>query len=286
MRKDGALFCWGKNNYGRIGNGQLEGNYTAPVRIGSDKDWVEVQAGGDHTCGRKTDRTLWCWGNNEDGQLGLDKTKKELPYSAVPVKLPGLYKYLSSNSKYSCAIKPDGNLFCWGSNVQGQLGIGKKVNYTTKPTKVQGAGIWRQVSTGQFVTCGIKSDNKGYCWGAGLYSPTEIKEGERWISMAAGDWNGLGVTIAGSAYAWWENEWGEGGVGKTGYLKEPTEVIGGPIWGPPGSVTVMPPQPAPRPSPAPRPNSPTRRQPPKRAATAPAPAPGPGRRRVRRRFWQ
>ena len=244
---------------------------------------------------------MWCFGNNDDGQLGVGKTKKELPYSAVPVQVPGLYKYLASNSKYSCAIKPDGNLFCWGSNVQGQLGIGKKSDSVNKPTKVQGAGIWRQVSTGQFVTCGIKSDNKGYCWGAGLVAPVEMKEGERWISMTAGDWNGLGVTVSGTAYAWGENEWGEAGVGKIGKLDQPTEVVGGPIWGPPGSPSVLPePLPAPSRPPAllPSPKSPPppekTKPPSRRSPTKPATAPAPGasnlagkRRQLlkKKRFW-
>jgi hypothetical protein len=91
------------------------------------------------------------------------------------------------------------------------------------------------VSAGQFVGCGIKSDNTGYCWGAGYLTPLKFKP-DGWVTMTAGDWNGSGVNANGTAYSWWENEWGEGGVGYTGYLKKPTEVVGGTKWAPPSAI--------------------------------------------------
>lgn len=235
VRRDGALFCWGKNNYGRLGNGKVGGNYTTPQRVGKDVDWVNVLAGGDHTCALKADKSVWCFGNNEEGQLGVGKTPKELPISAVPVKVQGTYKYLSNSSKFACAIKTDGTGVCWGSNAWGNLGIGKNGSYAIKPTKIKSSGLWRQLSCGQFVGCGIKSDNTGWCWGAGYLTPLKFKP-DGWITMTAGDWNGSGVNANGTAYSWWENEWGEGGVGYTGYLKKPTEVVGGTKWAPPSST--------------------------------------------------
>ena len=235
VRTDGAVFCWGKNNYGRLGNGQLNGNETVPVRVGKETDWVQVFAGGDHTCALKTDKSVWCWGNNEEGQLGSGKTPKELPVSAVPVKVKGSYKYLSNSSKFACGILTNGEGVCWGSNAQGNLGSGKNVSYAINPTKIKSSGLWRQLTAGQFVGCGIKSDNSGWCWGAGNLTPTKVN-GSPWITMTAGDWNALGVVQNGTGFAWWENEWGEGGVGYTGFLKKPTPMVGGTKWGPPPMV--------------------------------------------------
>jgi alpha-tubulin suppressor-like RCC1 family protein len=233
VRRDGAAFCWGKDNYGRIGSGVIDrSNYTTPHRVGTDTDWVQVFAGGDHTCGLKTDKTVWCWGNNEDGQLGVGKSPKDLPASATPIKVKGTYKYLSNSSKFACAIQTDGVGVCWGSNAWGNLGTGKNGSYAISPVKIKSGGLWRQVVAGQFVGCGIKSDNTGWCWGAGYLSPIKFKP-DGWISITAGDWSASGVNANGTAYSWWENEWGEGGVGKPGYLKTPTEVVGGAKWGPP-----------------------------------------------------
>ena len=233
VREDGAAFCFGKNNYGRLGDGQVVGNTSSPVQVGKDKDWVEMLAGGDHTCGRKKDRTVWCFGSNNEGQLA--RPPEKLLFSTKPIKVPGTYKFLTSNSKYACGIKPSGEGMCWGSNVWGQLGLNKKVNQTYVPSKIASPGTWRQLAAGQFVTCGIKSDNTGHCWGAGYLAPIRFKP-DGWVTMVAGDWNGAGVFANGSAAAWWENEWGEGGVGRVGYLKEPTPVVGGSVWGPPNST--------------------------------------------------
>lgn len=84
---------------------------------------IEVSVGSDHTCARKTDGTLWCWGKNTDGQLGIGNTTA----STVPVQVTGLAGNVTSVSVgngHTCARKTDGTLWCWGSNFDGELGIG------------------------------------------------------------------------------------------------------------------------------------------------------------------
>ena len=232
---DGALYCWGKNNHGRLGNGKFTGNENLPVRVGNKTDWVSVYPGGDHTCAMRKDNSVWCFGNNEDGQLGVGKTRKELPYSTTPVKVVGgPWKSFSSNSKFTCLINMKDEGMCFGSNEWGQLGVGTKGDYYTKPTKIKASGTWKQLSCGQFATCGIKGDSTAWCWGTGFTKPLQFKAGNnKFITVVAGDWSAGGVTSDGKAYALWENEWGEGGVNSTKYLEKFTPMVGGGKWGPP-----------------------------------------------------
>src|SRR5262249_6631134 len=66
----GTLWCWGKNDWGQLGNGTTT-NSPSPVQINAlGTNVVEVAVGGSHTCARKSDNSLWCWGINEDGELG------------------------------------------------------------------------------------------------------------------------------------------------------------------------------------------------------------------------
>jgi alpha-tubulin suppressor-like RCC1 family protein len=73
LQADGSLWTWGLNEDGQLGNG-TDGpftNVTTPQRIGTATDWVAITAGGNHTVALKSDGTLWAWGDNGWGQLGI-----------------------------------------------------------------------------------------------------------------------------------------------------------------------------------------------------------------------
>lgn len=222
VKTNGKAYCWGRNNYGRLGTGSLEKNETTPTPVAGNGDWVEVFAGGDHTCGLQTDGSGYCWGKNDKGQLGVKG-----PDSATPVKLPGKWKSVLANGKVSCGIKIDGTGWCWGSNVQGQVGNGNTIDQKT-PVQIEGGGTWLQLSPGQFMSCGIKSDQSGWCWGTGYVNP--IKFAGKWAEISTGDWDGCGIKTDGTAWCWWENANGEGGTGSIGYASKPKQVLGGNNW--------------------------------------------------------
>lgn len=66
----GELYCWGGNRHGQTGSLQLTKPASTPALVNADTDWAAVSAGGEHTCALKTSGDLYCWGNNEDGQVG------------------------------------------------------------------------------------------------------------------------------------------------------------------------------------------------------------------------
>src|SRR5699024_9330094 len=122
---DQALYCWGDNHFGQLGNGESGGEQPSPVRIGSDHDWQQVAAGGYHACALTTAGQAYCWGRNGSGQLGIG-TKGNDSNSSVPVAVAfdGAWQQISAADYHSCGIDSDARLLCWGPNDVGQLGTG------------------------------------------------------------------------------------------------------------------------------------------------------------------
>jgi alpha-tubulin suppressor-like RCC1 family protein len=124
-RGDGILWCWGYNRDGELGDGTIDTPKPNPVQVTQfGRGVVEVSTGSYHTCARKGDGTLWCWGKNDAGQLG-DGTTVSPKTNPVQVTQFGTgVMRVSAKSEHTCAIKQDGTLWCWGKNDAGQLGDG------------------------------------------------------------------------------------------------------------------------------------------------------------------
>lgn len=151
---NGAVFCFGEQQHGRLGNGAntlAAVTYPAQVLKASDStpllNVVAVAAGADHTLALDADGRVWSWGNNNSGALG-DGTSISRA-RAVPVRRPDSDGQLdqivaiaaggtSPGSGHSLAVSATGEVYAWGANANGQLGLGDLLN-RTRPTRV-GAG--------------------------------------------------------------------------------------------------------------------------------------------------
>jgi len=118
-----------------------------------------------HTCAVKVDGSLWCWGDNDAGQLGLGDTSRR----NTPQMVAGITDVVSvsSGGAHTCAIKVDGSLWCWGNNEYGQLGLGYSGGSTNTPHFVT-SGV-SSVSLGYEHTCAVKTDGSLWCWGHNGY---------------------------------------------------------------------------------------------------------------------
>lgn len=84
LNGSGEVFCWGDNSQGQIGAGDTQGGHR-PVRVKTDRRFVDIDAGHEHTCGTTADGELLCWGANDDGQLGDASTSRQLtPVEVLP----------------------------------------------------------------------------------------------------------------------------------------------------------------------------------------------------------
>jgi alpha-tubulin suppressor-like RCC1 family protein len=207
-------------------------NEVAPANLCSDV--AQVTAGLLHACAVKGDGTLWCWGGNGSGQLG-DGT---LDDKAAPVLVSTLGSdvvQVTAGSFYTCALKRDTTVWCWGKNSSGQLGNGATTDSST-PTPVATLGpTVAEVAAGSMQTCARKVDGTLWCWGFGNFA-----DGTGWIGhITPTQVTGLGSAVAGismgqshfcarktdgSLWCWGWNAAGQLGDGSTVDRSTPVEV--------------------------------------------------------------
>ena len=142
IKTDGSLWAWGRNGYGEIGNGGPFGpnsGQDTPVQISAPGDrFKAIAAGGFNSLAIKEDGSLWTWGRTEDGKLGLGEDPDMPGYPATsnknsPVKIPISGKFVSIDigSWHSVALQDNGDIWSWGHNVTGELGVEEPSGYNS-----------------------------------------------------------------------------------------------------------------------------------------------------------
>ena len=128
---DGSVICWGKNNYGQIGDGTngSDDHRLTPTQtssLGVNRTAVAMSAGGSHTCVILDDGSMSCWGLNFKGQLGDGSTNpsEDRNTPTQTANLGGIAVVIAAGGDHTCAILEDDLAHCWGYNFYGQLGDG------------------------------------------------------------------------------------------------------------------------------------------------------------------
>jgi alpha-tubulin suppressor-like RCC1 family protein len=237
----GILYCWGSNGSGRLGFADELGR-SRPTRVGKDADWISVATGVAHTCAVKVDGSVWCFGANDRGQLGQGAAQATLLASAEPllVPLPGKALSLSSQSDTACAVLESGELYCWGNNYEGNIGLGDVHPGADQwsPVRVSDFTDWTQIGTGQGHTCAVRSPGLLFGWGRNTAgnlglgqkaedqrrSPTQIGVEQDWLSVVAGQDASCGLRAGGRLFCWGGNSFATLGLGDREERLSPTEV--------------------------------------------------------------
>lgn len=160
--RDGVLSCWGDNDGGQLGVGDLIGETLALPRAVAEGEWRELAVGAAHTCAIQRDESLWCWGSNAEGQLG---TGAEPVRAASPRRVGAERRWQSvaAGDAHTCAIDDDGALYCWGSNTRGQLGIEQPA--ASLPARVGEREDFRRLALGAEHSCAVTDVGSVWCWG-------------------------------------------------------------------------------------------------------------------------
>ncbi len=165
----GDVWCWGDNANDQMGPGAVGGtDELVPLMItGLPANIAEVEGGFDHTCAIDGAGGLWCWGDNDNRQLGRGGTSTTDDPMPAQVVLPGgqTATDLGLGENHSCAVLGDATVACWGDDDSGQLGDGTSGTDSGDATVVAGLSGIVQVDAGRDTTCTIDSLGAVACWG-------------------------------------------------------------------------------------------------------------------------
>lgn len=206
---------------------------------------VRMAAGGAHACRILTDASLWCWGSNEKGALGIGAIDLGDPYERSPQHV-GSASWLDVSAateavhSFTCGIQADRSLWCWGGSQQSQLGLGDDQTDKNSPELVDDTRHWAAVSGGQSHACATTLGGRLFCWGgiavgtAGVGGdvPTEVDPGgTAWASVSAGGSHTCGIRVDGTLWCWGYNSRGQLGTGGSpSDADEPVQVGSASNW--------------------------------------------------------
>src|SRR5439155_576645 len=177
---------------------------TVPGAVVGITGAVAVAARGYHSCALLGDGTVWCWGRNSDGQLGVTLSGSQCPTtpgffcSSTPVRATGITSAAAviAGGYHTCALFGDGTAQCWGRNDDGQLGDGTFTRSST-PVRVGGITGAVAVSAGILHTCALLANGTVKCWGA-VGPSNDFGQ----LGNGATTGSSTPVTVTGTGVAW------------------------------------------------------------------------------------
>jgi alpha-tubulin suppressor-like RCC1 family protein len=202
-----------------------------------------------HSLALKNDGSLWAWGSNDSGQLGLgDSVDRDRP---MRVGNEGDWADVSAGSGHGLAVKRDGSLWAWGTSGWGELGLGWDVMECLEPTRIFGGGGWAAVYAGSSNSFGLKRDGSLWAWGGNSYygllgtgesghpgRPLRVGADNDWAAVSPGSERTEALKLDGSLWASGENvlwAWQSGEVSEAAHTsierrRRPARVDPGSDW--------------------------------------------------------
>jgi alpha-tubulin suppressor-like RCC1 family protein len=164
LRGAGLLFCWGRNTEANLGLGQtVDLQRRVATQVGSDDAWSSVVSGQDASCAIRSAGLLFCWGGNSYATLGLgDRDARLAPSELGPPGGAGVWSQVSLDTFHACGVDAASKLYCWGRNLEGQLGT---ADNDDRLVPAQVGSSFRQVAVGRFSSCAATSDAHVFCTG-------------------------------------------------------------------------------------------------------------------------
>lgn len=238
----GLAWCFGENDSSQLGDGVAFGNEW-PVAVTGAFMYKQISVFAKHSCAVLSgvgDQQVKCWGSNEHGQLGTG-AKGVLQASPVNVTVGGgTFSAIAVGATHTCGLKASGDLWCWGTNANGEMGNGSFGADVPNPGAAISGRQFSAISAGDSYNCGLdKTTSKAYCWGSnftgqlGINSltdaatPSLTNGGTVYTSVATGWFHTCALQSgAGKAFCWGANNAGQIGDGHTAAKSTPTAVAG------------------------------------------------------------
>lgn len=204
LRSNGGVKCWGLNNGGQLGLGDLSSRGDQPgemgealpeVNLGTQGAVVDIASGNNHSCALFDSGNVKCWGWNEQGQLGYGDTETrgdepgEMGNALPALELGTGRKALAvtAGAAHTCVLLDDHSVKCWGDNSVGQLGLGDQQSRGTLPQQMGDAlpaidfGTPRTpvaIDAGELHTCALFDDGSLRCFGSNEFGQLGLGDTE------------------------------------------------------------------------------------------------------------
>jgi alpha-tubulin suppressor-like RCC1 family protein len=228
-----TLWTWGLNTNGQLGDGTTDMWTWTPRQIGTNSDWSKISAGSAHIIAIKTQGTLWTWGKNDFGQLGIGNSyvNRNTP---TQVTTETDWSIISAGNAHSLGLKSNGTLWAWGRNDLGQLGDGSTTQRNT-PMQIGTDTNWLKVAAGNCYAISLKTNGTLWGWGNNQYgqlglgatwtefynededyyywgwltenknAPTQTGTNSDWFNITTGDSHVFAIKTNGTLWAWGYN---------------------------------------------------------------------------------
>jgi alpha-tubulin suppressor-like RCC1 family protein len=180
LRPNHTIWCWGAGGNGQVGGGFI-GSVPNPTVITDSNlntitDFVDISAGDQYTCGLRSDGSMWCWGYDNADSLANGNGSYDTTYYATYSSNFTTNDIISigNGSGFGCVLRRNGQVWCWGSNGNGQIGQPNQgVYYSALQIQSWTDVIHIAISSDAAHVCAIRQDslvNSLWCWGDNSYS--------------------------------------------------------------------------------------------------------------------
>lgn len=226
-------FCWGRNDFGQLGNGTSGADASRPVsvQLPAGVQWfTKVVSYQQHTCALGNNSRAYCWGDNTNGNLGDNSTTSSLSPIAVSMPPGVVFTDIATGYTHTCALGDNGSAYCWGNGTDGAIGDGANTTRLV-PTAVTfpgGVTSFSRISSGAYYSCALGNDGQVYCWGdnanGNLGDNTTTDRNvptlatlpggvTSFIDLAVGYTHSCAIADTGGIYCWGDNDYGVIGNG-------------------------------------------------------------------------
>ena len=178
VKSDGTVWAWGFNYFGQVGTllSGGRGNVLSPIQVKGLTGITAVAAGGDTSFALKSDRTVWAWGYDGQGQLGNGTSDEKSHGTPTRVKNLSTAVAIGAGVEHGLAVLADGSVSAWGDNQSSELGVTTTARCgvyrspcSTVPVRVSGLSAVTAVAGGYGYSLALRSDGSGWGWGADGY---------------------------------------------------------------------------------------------------------------------
>lgn len=235
LTSGGSIYCWAGGN-GSLGDGTYNtGEVPTDISAGRSYEAIASEAG--TACAIATGGTVYCWGDNTYGQVGPGEGEGPRVLAPTPIAASQPFRAVGVSVDATCALTDAGDVYCWGDNRAGALGLGQFDNDEhPTPTLVPGGVQFSTLSGGEEGFCGLDPAGRLYCWsfagsaersGEAVPGVTELAGGVTFSQIDVGKGMSCGIATNGlqAAYCWIHGSGNTNGYLGTG----DTESYSGPV---------------------------------------------------------